>query len=415
MKIAIGELIDRYTICKLKMERGQVDCSKEINDLWKDIVEYPDPEPYIEKLYELHGKIWDLESDIRKGNENILGLEEVGRRSIVLRDMNKTRISIKNDINSRYREGYIEVKINHGSEDYPSVVISLTTVPERLSDPNPTGVQSVIESLCSQNDNDYEVHFNIPNVYNVTGAPYVIPEWLEEYKMKYPHLRVFRTEDMGPPTKFVPTLQRVGKNPEIILLIVDDDQFYHPDMISEHRKWQTRLPDCVVCYEGRDTDNPVYGDLRDSWVICTTFVRRTHMVQHYKSVSYKCKLFDRDFFDYYFGRTLSDDGLTTKYFMDKNIKMFVVPYEPESHLYETFELWRKNERCETFPIIRNALTVALTGCQHPDLLKHPLGERFYQPTTLGDRSYIGPTPLPPVVEEVPPELIASVEGVVHTE
>lgn len=390
MKIAIGEIIDRYTICKLKQERGQIDCSKEIEDLHKELTEYPDINGYIEELYKLHGEIWDLESDIKSGNESILGLEEIGRRAIKLRDMNRVRISIKNDINTKFREGYIEIKRNHGSEQYPSVIISLTTVPERLSYPDDLGVKSVIESLCTQNDKDYEVHFNLPEVYNITKEPYIIPNWLEELKLKYRHLRVFRTEDMGPPTKFVPTLLRVT-DPETIFIVVDDDQVYHPDMIIEHRKFQTRLPNCLICYEGRGTDNTVYsGDLRDSWIICVTFVRRTFMVQHYKSVSYKRKIFDEDFFKYYFGRTLSDDALVSKYCEDKGIKMFVVPYEPESHLYETFELWKKNERCETFPIVRGALMVAQTGCNHPELLKHPLGGRFYFPPTLGKRDFIGP-------------------------
>jgi len=96
MKISIGEMIDRYSICKLKSERGNLDNTKEMCDLLNEISTYEGTEIYLNQLYELHGKIWDLESDIRSGNENILGLEEVGRRAILLRDMNKIRIGIKN-------------------------------------------------------------------------------------------------------------------------------------------------------------------------------------------------------------------------------------------------------------------------------------------------------------------------------
>ena len=80
MKIAIGDIVDRYTICKLKSERGNIDNSKEINDLSEELKNYEGTESYIDKLYKLHSEIWDLEGDIRKENENILGLEEVGHK-----------------------------------------------------------------------------------------------------------------------------------------------------------------------------------------------------------------------------------------------------------------------------------------------------------------------------------------------
>jgi hypothetical protein len=393
MKIAIGDIVDRYTICKLKSERGQIDNSKEINDLVAEIEKYEDVQPYIDELYKLHSEIWDLEGDIRKGNEEILGLEEVGRRAIKLRDMNKIRIGIKNKINSKYNEGYIEIKVDHGSEQYPSVIITLTTVPERLNDTNEHGIIGVIESLCTQSDNDYEIHFNIPEIYNITGEKYVIPDWLHEYKLKYRNLKIFRTKDYGPPTKFVPTLDRV-KDPETIMLVVDDDLVYHKDMISEHRKHQYQMMGLftkfVICYAGTGCMIPLYrniNNLRDTWIACVTRPREADAVQHYKSVSYKKKVFDDDFYKYYLGRTLSDDALASKYWRDKGVKMIVVPYEPENHLFATNELWGQNLRVETFPVLRNSSSVSNTGCNHPKLLEQPMGVRFFDPPNLGDRSW----------------------------
>ena len=68
----------------------------------------------IDALYEVNGAIWDLESDIRKGKEGELGLEEVGRRALKIRDLNAKRIQFKNDISERYGEDS-EVKGNHAS------------------------------------------------------------------------------------------------------------------------------------------------------------------------------------------------------------------------------------------------------------------------------------------------------------
>jgi len=397
MKIAIGDIVDRYTICRLKFERGKINNSKEISDLLTEIKKYEGLQPYIDQLYELNGKVWDLESDIRNGNEASLGFDEVGRRAIDLRDMNVIRVGIKNEVNSKYNEGYTEIKINHGSERSPSVIITLTTVPERLADEAETGIKSVIESLCTQEDNDYEIHFNIPEINNITSIPYVIPVWLNILKLKYSHLKIFRTEDYGPPTKFIPTLKRI-QDPGAILLVVDDDLIYHPKMIFEHRRHQSQLhTPGVVCYEGRGAEIALYdgepGDMRDNWIVCVTQVREAHSVMHYKSVSYKKYLFDDDLYNYYLGRTFSDDALISKYMRDKKIRMYVFPYEPENDLFTTKELWHKNVGVTTFPVIRHSTGVADTGCHHPKLLEHPLGAQFYEPPTLGDRSYVGPTPV----------------------
>jgi hypothetical protein len=378
MKTSIGEIVDRYTICKLKSERLELDLSQEINELLLEISNYNELETYIERLYGVNGDIWNLESDIRKGNEAILGLEEIGRRALKIRDFNNIRVGIKNEINSKFREGFVEYKMNHGSEKEKSLVISFTTVPERLQSEKEDGLKLVISSLCEQEDNDYEVHFNIPDIYHVTKQPYVIPNWINEYKLKYPNLKIFRVEDLGPPTKFVPTLKRI-KNEDTIILVVDDDLVYHSEMVSEHKKYQSKLINSAIGYDGRGSEKPLYdNDIRDSWVLCVTEIRETHGLQHYKSVSYKKKLFKNDFFTDYLGKTFSDDVLISKYFRNNKIPMYIVPYEKENHLYETRELWDINQGVTSFPVLRYASSVPDTGCNHPTMLeKQP---KFYEPS-----------------------------------
>lgn len=383
MKISIGDIVDRYSICKLKNERIQIDNSKEMLELKNEMDNYEGIDSYIDMLYDVNGKIWDLESDIRKENEDLLGLEEVGRRAIKIRGFNNVRVGYKNEINSKYGEGFIEVKMNHGSEKEPSVIISLTTVPERLSHAVDDGVKKTIISLCEQDDNDYEVHFNIPEVSKITGTLYVIPNWLEELKLKYRHLRVFRTEDVGPPTKFVPTIQRI-KNPETIVIVLDDDLVYHNELVTEHRKNQELIPNSALCYDGRGVRQMIHnGELRDFWIICVTQPREVNDLQHYKSASYKKKLFGDDFWELYFGRTFSDDVLVSRYFNHKRIPIYVVPYEKESHLYDTFENWQANQGVVTFPITGYNHSVMETGCNHPEMIK--LQPRFYEPNDLGKK------------------------------
>jgi len=385
MKISIGDVVDRYSICKLKYERAQIDNTQETYSLLNEMSFYKGLETYVDKLYEINGLCWDMESDIRSGNEDDLGLEEVGRRALKLRDLNSVRVSVKNELNSKFKEGFIEIKMDHSSETDPSLVISLTTVPGRLNHPHDLGISGVIKSLCEQADTDYEIHFNIPEKYNITGENYIIPAWLVDYKLQYPHLKVFRTEDLGPPTKLVPTLNRL-KNPETILLVVDDDLTYHPDMVTEHRKYQKQFKDCCICYEGRETvTSPGYGGLRDSWILCVDRVIETKLFQHYKSASYKKKLFTQDFFDYYLGKTFSDDVLVSRYFNHRGVKILVVPYDPETPNYATTALWEANHGVETFPVLKHAHNVEVCGCNHPGLLELPTGGRFYEPPNLGNK------------------------------
>jgi len=273
----------------------------------------------------------------------------------------------------------METQNNILSKKEPSLIISLTTVPERLSLEVEDGLRLIMTHLCEQNDNDYEVHFNIPYESFATKKPYIIPAWLDEFKLKYPHLKVFRTEDFGPPTKLLPTLNRIT-NPETILLIVDDDLVYHKDMIKEHRKYQSQFVDSVISYDGRGTNIRKFGDIRDDWIICVTEPTITYFIQHYKSASYKKKLFTEDFFNTYVGKTYSDDVLVSLFFKNNNIKMYVVPYEPHNHLFETTELWNQNQGVTTFPVLRYASSVEGTGCNNPSLLN--IQVKFYSPPEL---------------------------------
>lgn len=115
MEVSKGELVDRYSIVKLKSERTTVDCSDEFTALAKEISQTEGLVDYVEELYTINGMIWDLESDIRRGKEGELGLEEVGRRAIAIRELNGKRVASKNKINTAYNSGFTETKINHAS------------------------------------------------------------------------------------------------------------------------------------------------------------------------------------------------------------------------------------------------------------------------------------------------------------
>jgi hypothetical protein len=114
----LPDLLDKISIVKIKTERtDEPECKKEIAYLMDNLPDYgfAEANTYITRLHEINGKIWDLEADIRKGKDGELGLEEIGRRTIKIRGLNKIRISIKNEIVEKTNTGFKDIKINHAS------------------------------------------------------------------------------------------------------------------------------------------------------------------------------------------------------------------------------------------------------------------------------------------------------------
>lgn len=256
-------------------------------------------------------------------------------------------------------------------------VVTLTTVPARLSFDHEDGVIAVVRSLCEQKYSDYEVHFNIPLIYPVTGEEYIIPDWLVEFESKYKHLKVFRTTDYAAATKFIPTLLRIN-NPDTIIIITDDDLIYREEMVSEHMKYQSQL-DGIIGYDGRGR-TPKYHDLRDAWIVCTSEIVKTTSLQHYKTISYKRKTIEQDFFDLFLHKTHNDDIMLWYYSLYKSITQYVVPYEPELYLYDTKEKWETNQGVTSFPVIRHANALGNTGCNHPSIDKWFVPPEFVELT-----------------------------------
>jgi hypothetical protein len=116
-----GEVIDRWTILSKKYS---VDASFN-GDLVVFMGEAlalqkiaPSPEiflDHVKTLFDTNEKIWELEADIRSGAIPDSELEEIGRRAIKIRDLNKVRVQAKGEIDKMF--GFTpDKKINHRSE-----------------------------------------------------------------------------------------------------------------------------------------------------------------------------------------------------------------------------------------------------------------------------------------------------------
>ena len=122
MKMPLSEILDRYTITKLKSERTNEDVSDELRTYKKEIdnPDYVEKSSkivhFIDRLYEINGQLWNTEKDIRSGVD--MPLEEVGRLALKVRDLNRKRNKIKAEIVDAFAEGFKEIKINYKKIDY---------------------------------------------------------------------------------------------------------------------------------------------------------------------------------------------------------------------------------------------------------------------------------------------------------
>lgn len=125
----LSEIIDRYSILTLKKERlvhQLTPNDKKVIDNQLEIMDFEIDSYFGVKkqvinsfkniLKEINGSIWTLESDIREGKEGKLGIEEVGQRALKIRDLNKIRVFVKNEILKLFNEKeFVEFKGDHAS------------------------------------------------------------------------------------------------------------------------------------------------------------------------------------------------------------------------------------------------------------------------------------------------------------
>jgi hypothetical protein len=113
----LGDVVDKLSILSMKIYFGDEASISEHRYLEKCLDGYKLNGKIVTnalRLMFMNRLIWELENEMRNGGEDRLGLEEVGRRAIKIRDFNKKRIEYKNIINGVSR-GFLERKVLHRS------------------------------------------------------------------------------------------------------------------------------------------------------------------------------------------------------------------------------------------------------------------------------------------------------------
>jgi hypothetical protein len=253
------------------------------------------------------------------------------------------------------------------------IILTLTTIPERLSFNHPLGLIRVIYSLMNMKYDNYEIHFNIPKINKKTGIEYIIPDWLNDLNGR-DKLRIFRTEDYGPVTKLYPTLQRIT-DPNQLIIVVDDDLIYESRLIEEHLRLRERNNGVVWGFAGLNNHGEKFGDARDRFVISVNKDIKVGIIEHYKSVSYRRKFFQDDFNEDFLSKGWADDHLVSAYMGMKNISRMVgqTDYIPK---HKDEEEWRKYGVVESFPVIKHSVTQSRNeGCNKFRGVSEPLFDK----------------------------------------
>lgn len=110
MEVPLSDITDRFSILILKWINGV--------DVKPELMAYAKECKITEEFFDIlrvNAEIWNLEADIRQGKEGVLGLEEVGKRALAIRNKNRDRIEIKNKI-AAIAKTFQEVKVRHASE-----------------------------------------------------------------------------------------------------------------------------------------------------------------------------------------------------------------------------------------------------------------------------------------------------------
>ncbi len=129
------------------------------------------------------------------------------------------------------------------------VFVSLTTIPSRMG-----GLARCIASLEAQTLPPERIFLCVPQTYRRFETPEPLPFVASQLGTR---IEVIRCHDDGPGTKILGSLDRVPKEPNVLLVLVDDDAAYEPHMLATFAEAFRARPDAassfyVYRYRGLD-------------------------------------------------------------------------------------------------------------------------------------------------------------------
>src|SRR5213080_2960196 len=216
-----------------------------------------------------------------------------------------------------------ETLANSSRSGHPRVIVSLSTVPDRINNLRPT-----IRSLLKQTRPPDEIVLAIPEFSVREQRPYIVPKYIS----RLPRVRVLHcAEDWGPATKFIGAIQdelAAGRE-NTLIMVVDDDRVYPRDALETYLHYNEQLPNAALCFRGAampstfdwDDAKMIYAkDLREPRPIAVITGCGSYLIQP--------RFFDESLWDYSGAPSVAfyiDDIWISGWLSRCGVKRYVVP------------------------------------------------------------------------------------------
>jgi Glycosyl transferase family 2 len=216
-----------------------------------------------------------------------------------------------------------ETLANGRKSDDPRVIISFSTVPDRIDNLGPT-----IRSLLKQTRPPDEIVLAIPEFSIREQRPYVVPKYIS----RLPRVRVLRCpEDWGPATKFIGAIQdelAAGRE-NTLIMVVDDDRLYPRDALETYLYYSEQLPNAALCFRGAAMPSSLDWD--DAKMIHAKNLREPRpvaVITGCGSYFVRPRFFDQSLWDYSGAPAVAfyiDDIWISAWLSRRGVKRYVVP------------------------------------------------------------------------------------------
>ena len=207
--------------------------------------------------------------------------------------------------------------------DNRRVIVSLSTVPDRINNLGPT-----IRSLLKQTRPPDEIVLAIPEFSVRERRPYVVPKYIS----RLPRVRVLRCrEDWGPATKFIGAIQdelAAGRE-NTLIMVVDDDRVYPRDALETYLHYNEQLPNAALCFRGAAMPSTLDWD--DAKMIHAKDLREPRpvaVITGCGSYVVRPRFFDQSLWDYSGAPSVAfyiDDIWISAWLSRRSVKRFVIP------------------------------------------------------------------------------------------
>src|SRR5437868_10900299 len=216
-----------------------------------------------------------------------------------------------------------ETLANRPRSGHPRVIVSLSTVPDRINNLRPT-----IRSLLKKTWPPDEIVLAIPEFSVREQRPYVVPKYISQL----PRVRVLRCrEDYGPATNFIAAIQdelAAGRQ-NTLIMVVDDDRLYPRDALETYLHYSGQLPNAALCFRGAAMPSTLNWD--DAKMIRASELREPRpvaVITGCGSYLIQPRFFDESLWDYSVAPQVAfviDDIWISGWLSRRGVKRYVVP------------------------------------------------------------------------------------------